>query len=71
MDLVSGEGGQVEYRLSTHGDLRPEIARAVMEAGLDLLRLDRVLALEPLFLQLTGMSRTPAIPFLETAQAQP
>ena len=53
--VVSGEEDRVELRADAPEDLRPAIARALLGAGLDLLRLDLGQdRLESLFLRLTG-----------------
>ena len=53
--VVSGEEDRVELRADAPEELRPAIARAVLSAGLDLLRLDVGQdRLESLFLRLTG-----------------
>jgi ABC-2 type transport system ATP-binding protein len=53
--VVSADEGRVELRADAPEDLRPAIARAVLAAGLDLLRLDVGQdRLESLFLRLTG-----------------
>lgn len=47
--------GQTEFRLLLNSDVRPEVARSLIQAGFDLLRLDRPeLDLETVFLRLTG-----------------
>jgi ABC-2 type transport system ATP-binding protein len=53
--VVSGDEDRVELRADAPEALRPAIARAVLAAGLDLLRLDVGQdRLESLFLRLTG-----------------
>jgi ABC-2 type transport system ATP-binding protein len=53
--VVSGDEDRVELRADAPGELRPAIARALLGAGLDLLRLDLGQdRLESLFLRLTG-----------------
>jgi len=52
--VVSADGGEVELRVEAPASLRPAIARAVVGAGLDLLKLDEGQdRLESLFLRLT------------------
>ena len=52
--VLRDEGGVVSLRLQATPDQRPKIARAVVQNGLDLLRIDRGAAqLESIFLQLT------------------
>ncbi|HMK74074.1 MAG TPA: ABC transporter ATP-binding protein [Myxococcaceae bacterium] len=52
--VVSADGGEVELRVEAPASLRPTIARAVVSAGLDLLKLDEGQdRLESLFLRLT------------------
>jgi ABC-2 type transport system ATP-binding protein len=53
--VVSGEEDRIELRADAPEELRPAIARALLGAGLDLLRLDLGQdRLESLFLRLTG-----------------
>jgi ABC-2 type transport system ATP-binding protein len=47
--------GQTEFRLLLKPDVRPQVARVLIEGGFELLRLDRPeLDLETVFLRLTG-----------------
>jgi ABC-2 type transport system ATP-binding protein len=58
---VVSEGGTVVIRVDAATDLRPQIARAVVTAGLDLLRLQRETeALEDIFLRLTKGKEMPS-----------
>ncbi|HVZ74203.1 MAG TPA: ABC transporter ATP-binding protein [Polyangia bacterium] len=60
--VLRDDGGIAALSLRASPDLRPRIARALVENGIDLLRIDRGSArLENIFLQLTNESR-PAAP---------
>ena len=55
VEIEQYDDGQTEFRLLLKPDVRPQVARALIEAGFDLLRLDRPeLDLETVFLRLTG-----------------
>ncbi len=61
VDIEHDGGGQIEYRLLLNPDVRPQLARTLIEHGFDLLRLDRPeLDLETVFLRLTG-HKAPAL----------
>lgn len=55
VELEKFTEGQSELRLSLNPDIRPQVARVLIEQGYELLRLDRPeLDLETVFLRLTG-----------------
>jgi ABC-2 type transport system ATP-binding protein len=56
VEVTHAQDGQLELRVDLDGDVRAELSRALIGAGFDLIRLDRQLALEALFLQLTGQA---------------
>ena len=51
--VVVDTGAQWEFQVTTISDLRPTLAKALIAADIELLRMDRVLGLETLFLHLT------------------
>jgi ABC-2 type transport system ATP-binding protein len=58
--LVSEEGGEVSLRIKSTTDIRAQLARSLVLAGLDLLRFDRAASqLESVFIQLAKSSSTP------------
>jgi len=66
--VLPGEAGSVEVELAPGVEARPEVARAVVNAGFDLLELRPVgMTLEDIFLQLTR--EEPALP--EMADVEP
>jgi len=59
--VVKEEGGTTLLRIEASGDMRPEIARALVKANVDLLRIDRATEkLEAVFLRLTGPKGQPS-----------
>jgi ABC-2 type transport system ATP-binding protein len=55
VEIQKIEEGQTEYRLTLNADVRPQIAKVLVEHGYDLLRLDRPeLDLETVFLRITS-----------------
>jgi ABC-2 type transport system ATP-binding protein len=53
-DVEAKEDGSVEFEFSAGQDVRPQVAKAVIQAGFDLLEMRPVgLSLEEIFLELT------------------
>ena len=53
-DVVAKQDGSVEFEFSAGQDVRPQVAKAVIEAGFDLLEMRLIgLSLEEIFLELT------------------
>jgi ABC-2 type transport system ATP-binding protein len=53
-EVVSKQDGSVEFEFSAGQDIRPQVAKAVIEAGFDLLEMRLIgLSLEEIFLELT------------------
>ncbi|HJS20893.1 MAG TPA: ABC transporter ATP-binding protein, partial [Anaerolineales bacterium] len=54
MDVEAKQDGSVEFEFSAGEDVRPQVAKAVVQAGFDLLEMRSIgLSLEEIFLELT------------------
>ena len=63
VELVREQAGAALFRVEGNADVRPALARAVVQGGLDLLRLDRsAQKLESIFMRLTQGSQPAASP---------
>jgi ABC-2 type transport system ATP-binding protein len=67
--ILPGEAGSIEFEAAPGLDARPEVARAVVNAGFDLLELRPVgMTLEEIFLQLTR--EEPSLPEMAEAELE-
>ncbi len=70
--VIPGESGKLEFLTEPGMDSRPAVARAVLQAGYDLLELRRVgMSLEEIFLELTTDDLAPVVEAPNAFETQP